>query len=149
MTEKKWFGKVIDKMPDEDLRYFPTYRPKSKSIKIWFDRVIDRMSLEEARKFYENNGITSVQTFMVKTANGNYVYHHVLNSNSKQESRCFDGLNDCVCENHSIMNYLLRVSEKVVFSNYFLIGKEVKEAYEQSLFLDKKDCFHTEYGLFS
>ena len=91
-------------------------------------------NLNLAKDFYNNKGINSVYTVIVKTDKNNFVYHHILNGNSIQEDYFYkpsSNTNEKATSPNILNTYLTRVLKlECRIVKGFYRGIEVKQMYE-------------------
>jgi hypothetical protein len=93
-------------------------------------KTTNNTSAIKAKEFYNMSGYpSSVETHVIKTKNGNFVYQHLTSGNSPQPTRVYNPSTgeDKLHENQSYFGYLAHITRvPITYKMYgFLIGQEV------------------------
>lgn len=95
-----------------------------------------KTEIKKAQNFYSNPGINRVDTLIVKTDNGNYVYEHIVNGNSHQGTRVYNPQTnkDKLHENYAYLYYLKSIYDlEVRLIDKFITGKDIEKCYNNSI----------------
>lgn len=89
----------------------------------------------KASELYDRPNINRVDTQIIKTKNGNYIYRHVISANSRQDARYFNPQTgtDEFCEDRGFFHHLSKHRGVAYWTveDRCLTGKDVQEFYER------------------
>jgi len=93
-------------------------------------------SRQLAETLYARPGVSQMETQICKTIGGNYVYRHIIASNSKCASRVYNPVTgeDRFLDNQNMVHHLIKnLNLSYATSAEALIGAEVQNYYESQI----------------